>query len=40
MPPRINLDELDKRIRQIHRPTPQQVINLIMEMYGELKKGD
>lgn len=35
----INLDELEKRIKALHKPTPEQVVNLITEMYGELNKG-
>lgn len=32
----ISLDELEARIKQIHKPTPQQVANLITVMYREL----
>lgn len=40
MRPRIDLDELDSRIKAMHRPTPQQVVNLIMVMYRELKTSN
>lgn len=33
----INLDELDRRIKAMSRPTPFQVIALTMAMYKELK---
>lgn len=33
----ICLDELDRRIKAMHKPTPQQVVNLIMQMYKELE---
>lgn len=32
----INLDALDERIKQLHKPTPQQVVNLITVMYREV----
>lgn len=33
----IDLDELDRRIKAMHRPTPLQVVDLIMAMYKELR---
>lgn len=33
----INLDELDRRIKAMGRPTPFQVVALVMAMYKELK---
>lgn len=33
----IDLDVLDKRIKQIHRPTPYQVLEIIAEMHRELE---
>lgn len=33
----IDLDELDARIKKLNRPTPEQVVNLITQMYAELK---
>lgn len=33
----INLDDLNTRIEQLNKPVPQDVINLIMQMYKELK---
>lgn len=33
----IDLDELNARIKQLKKPTPFQVIDLITEMYKELK---
>lgn len=35
----INLDELDSRIKSLNKPTPQQVVNLIMSMYAELRSS-
>lgn len=32
----IDLNELDSRIKQMTKPTPQQVVNLIIKMQGEL----
>lgn len=34
----INLDQLEKRIKAMGRPTPFQVIDLIAQMYKELKE--
>lgn len=33
----INLDELDRRIKLIGKATPHQVVNLIIQMQGEMK---
>lgn len=33
----IDLNELDGRIKQMNKPLPQDVVNLIMQMYKELK---
>jgi hypothetical protein len=41
MKERINLDELEARVKQLGRPTPYQVIDLITQMYKELRaKGE
>lgn len=36
MKKRINLDELENRVKVLGKPTPQQVVNLITVMYREL----
>ena len=33
----IDLDELNDRIKQLKKPTPFQVIDLITEMYTEIR---
>jgi hypothetical protein len=38
---RISLDELEARLKQMSKPTPFQVIDLITQMYKELsEKGE
>lgn len=37
---RINLDKLEARIKLLNRPTPQQVVDLITQMYSELNHED
>ena len=38
MKKRINLDELEERIKAWGKPTPFQVIDLITQMYKELRE--
>lgn len=33
----INLDELEKRVKVLIKPTPQDVLNIIVQMNKELK---
>lgn len=37
-PKLIDLDVLDERLNAIHKPTPYQVIDMIADMYRELKE--
>lgn len=36
----IDIDELDFRIKLLGKPTPKQVVDLIAEMYRELRQED
>lgn len=36
----IDTEELERRCKAEKRPTPMRVLEIMEEMYGELKKGD